>query len=296
MSDGDEIELARRRQAADIVRMAVMASGEPDEHWQQRVLDLVPRIAALMISSPNYPGAIEAASWVLQSSVFRAHFDHAEKEESSQRVLVYVKAQNSEDAEPLRTEPLYTALGKSMAWRVRQLVEGDEILVYKYIDQIDGKRKVRMLANFEVLRAVRRPESSADAPAAPNGRDAVADEGTGVAPPSAPVPESTPNPGGDAADGSVIPTGTSAASSIDDTLGPDPGRGRRPSGESEEDAAARRMAAVEEGIKGFDNRKKVAVNAITKGMGIKAWACPADDEELDKVLVIINKVARGELP
>lgn len=97
------------------------------------------------------------------------------------------------------------------------------------------------------------------------------DEGAGDSPPTSPAP---PSP-------------------IDEALGPDPGPSPRPEGESEEDALKRRMEAVEKSVKGMSNRQKIAVNALCRGEGIKAWASPSD-EELDKVLAIIAKVARGD--
>lgn len=87
-------------------------------------------------------------------------------------------------------------------------------------------------------------------------------------------------------------------SPIDEALGPDPGPAPRPSGggEPEEEALKRRMEAVELSMKGLTNRQKIAVNALTKGDGVKSFASPQSDEELDKVLVVVGKVARGELP
>lgn len=281
MSEDDEVALARRRRAIEVVRLAISAAGDIDEGFSDRVLAATPRIAALLQSSDKYPGAVEAAGWVLDASVFKATFDHAEIEDTSKRVMVYVTAVNADDAEPLRTEPIWSPLGRMMARRVKALNRGDQLVIYKYMDQFastDGKghkvmKNSRVLANFEIeRRAAQEPSAAAErqVPAVTPGP--VADAGVGED--SAPSP--TPN-------------------SLDETLGPDPG-GRLTAGSTADEDLARRMTAVELGMKGFDNRKKVAVNAITKGMSIKSFASPADDEELDKVLVVIGKVARGELP
>jgi hypothetical protein len=52
------------------------------------------------------------------------------------------------------------------------------------------------------------------------------------------------------------------------------------------------MEAVELAMEGFTNRQKVALNALCRGDGIKAFASPATDEELDKVLAHALKLRR----
>lgn len=291
MSENDEADLVRRRQGVEVVRLAIMAAGELDENWDRRVRDFAPRIAALLRPSGTTPGVLESAIWVLDAAVFKATFDHYEIEDKSQRVMVYVKSENSDDAEPLRTEPLWSQIGKAMAGRVkRELMKGDEILVYKHMDQFgEGKaaKNVRMLANFEILRRVRRPDDTVEQ--TPNSAPV---QGTGGEPPTPPVPPSAADTAID--DAEAVHSAAASASPIDDTLGPDPGKGAgRPAGSTEEEALARRMTAVDEALRGLSNRQKIAVNALCRGEGIPNWASP-DEDQLDKVLVIINRVARGE--
>lgn len=296
MSEGDEVELARRRQAMEVVRLAIMSAGDIDADWNRRVMSYVPRVAALLRPSGRNPGALEAAAWVLDAAVFKATYDYYEFEETSQRVMVYVKADNAEDAEPLRTEPVYTDLGRMMATRVKyELTPGDEILVFKHMEQIDAKRKVRMLANFEILRRVPRPDGDAvERPAGPQHPPAAPASGAGgdSAPP--PAPPSAATPAVDDVDGSPLTEPSTSPSPLDETLGPDPGPGSRPSGETAEDAQARRNAAVQAALKGLSNRQKIAVNATCRGLGIHGWESAATEDEIDAVLSVINKIARGE--
>lgn len=107
-----------------------------------------------------------------------------------------------------------------------------------------------------------------------------------------PAPAPTQDVDVGAGDGSAA---SPAPLPLDDTIGPDPGTKPR-AGETDEEALARRMTAVEESMKGLTNRQKVAVNAISKGDGVPAFASPDSEEQLETVLGIIRKVARGELP
>lgn len=284
MGETDEVELARRRRAIEVVRLAISAAGDIDEGFSDRVLAAAPRIAALLQSSADHPGAVEAASWVLDASVFKAKFERYELEDKSQRLMVYVHSDKAEDAEPLRTEPLWSPLGRMMARRVKALRRGDQLVVYKYMDQFkstDGAgrpmmKNSRVLANFEIERR------AAQEPSAPTG---------GAANPAA----VSSDPHGTGAGVGDPPPGSPAPTSLDNMLGPDDGV-RVPTGASDVDALARRMTAVEQSMKGLDNRQKIAVKVFCNAQGIKAFASPQDDDTLDKVLVIINKVARGELP
>lgn len=284
MSEDDEVALARRRRAIEVVRLAISAAGDIDEGFSDRVLAATPRIAALLQSSDKYPGAVEAAGWVLEASVFKATFDHAEIEDTSKRVMVYVTAANADDAEPLRTEPTWSPLGRMMARRVKALHRGDQLVIYKYMDQFastDGKghkvmKNSRVLANFEIERR------AAPEPSVPTG-----DAATPAAAP--PVPHGTDVGVDDLSPGSSTPT------SIDGVLGPDDGV-RVPTGRSEQEDLARRMTAVDESLKGLDNRQKIAVRIACNATGIKAFASPQNDDDLDKVLNIIRKIARGEAP
>lgn len=84
-----------------------------------------------------------------------------------------------------------------------------------------------------------------------------------------------------------------APTKIDESLGPDRG-GSVPSGSSEiVDGFARRMTSVEESMKGLDNRQRIAVRVACNATGVKNFMSPTE-EDLDKVLVIVGKIARGE--
>jgi hypothetical protein len=117
-----------------------------------------------------------------------------------------------------------------------------------------------------------------------------------------PVPAAEPSDG-EAQEPSVtaeqaLPAQVAAAQPTDAGVGDQgpPPESPAPTSLDGDAALKRRMEAVETEMKGFNNRQKVAVNAVTKGMFIKAYTCPVDDEELAKVLDVIGKIASGELP
>lgn len=136
-------------------------------------------------------------------------------------------------------------------------------------------------------------EPSADPDHREPTRSEVADAGAGED--SAPSPAPPPSPAvtaGDDAEAGL--SATASASPLDESLGPDPGKGQvRPAGESEEEALARRMLAVEESMKKMNNKDRIKVNALCRGEHIPDWQHPTEDE-LDTVLNTISKVARGE--
>lgn len=122
--------------------------------------------------------------------------------------------------------------------------------------------------------------ASTDEPDRPGPEDA----GAGGVPPTPPAPPST----------EIVADDDPVLSPIDEALGPDPGRAPRPSGESAADGQARRNAAVQDALKGMSNKDKIKVNATCRGEGIHGWEKAATEEQIDRVLNVINKIARGE--
>lgn len=136
-------------------------------------------------------------------------------------------------------------------------------------------------------------EISVEQQVAPN--PTAAPEGAGEFPPVSPAPESPSAPAGDGADPpQQSAEAVSAPSSIDEALGPDPGPKPRQAKDPDADVK-RRMEEVDAAVKfhGLTNRQKIAVNALAKGQGVKAWTCPADDDELKKVLLLIDEQGKA---
>ncbi len=167
--------------AMEAVRLAVMAAGPMtnERSWNMKVHEAIPSCAALLVS-----GAAETAEMVLGSSHFRAEYVRSEMEEAkpgnkpSKRMLVWfksdttdVKDADDDGTEHLRTEPSYTPAGYLMQKKVSSLSPGQQCVVYKHIQLIDGgRKKVRVLAHLEIIggqsRSVTpdRPPTSVQAP------------------------------------------------------------------------------------------------------------------------------------
>jgi len=143
-------------EAEQIVALAIGAAGASEDviRWKGRVNGLIPQVAAMFNEkSPQ----MKQANNVLNASVFMAEYVSHALEESSQRIMVTIKAEPSTDypdgLEPIRTEMLYNAIGKRQAKALEEFEPGDSILIWRYMDEVKSKkgRAVRTLAHFERL-------------------------------------------------------------------------------------------------------------------------------------------------
>lgn len=243
--------------ARDIVLAAIGAAGSAGSDlraWQRRVTALVPAIG-VMLAESKY-GPVEIAQAASNATGFAGEFVEYEMEESSSRAIITIRTKPSKDY-PEGLEPLRTY----PTWSD-----------YGY-QQV---RRVKELAKGDRLFVYKIMEKMGE------GREvrvlahfevigAASSRGT-----SSPTPPTDQTDAGPAAS---VPTEGSSA--------PAPPR----SATSAPDA--QHGAAVEESMKGFTNPQKIAVAKRCNAAGIASWVVPSDDD-LDKVLLIIQQVRKGE--
>ena len=188
MSDTPEIEAAR---------LAVLAAGAVNgdlRAWETRVAEMAPVIAAMLrvpsgdnINLATTP--VVTARKVLDADAYRATFVSSSPEEKTHRLLVKVKPDHgkpkwldADGCEEIRTEPGWTRAGFVMQRRIAKLEPGTPILVYKYVESIEGgEKQARCLVHFDILG---RPRSG-DQQAAPRQP---------ASPPAEPAPQQDPAP------------------------------------------------------------------------------------------------------
>lgn len=180
-------------------RMAVAAAfsfagqpGNSEAAWRVRFNEGVLRAAAQMNGR-----AAKMAQEVLDADVFRAEYLGHELEESSTRLLVHVRSDttaksdaNDDGTETLRTERTDNALGRAMQKRLEAIQPGTTILVFKYIEHMEGrgsKNKVRIMKHFEFL-----APPSGDATPSPSSQRTPSQPPTPAPPPG----DDRPSPGG----------------------------------------------------------------------------------------------------
>lgn len=121
--------------------------------WRNKVMELIPPIAAMMNDSAR---EWQAAASVLDAGVFPATYLGYELEESSTRCLVKLDSgkptKNYPDGiEPIRSHRTDGPMGRSMRERLDKLTKGDRILVWKALEPTKDGEKVRVLAHLAFL-------------------------------------------------------------------------------------------------------------------------------------------------
>lgn len=150
-ADDEEERAIARRDAKDIIRLAVGAAGASDDEaaWRGRVDDNIRVIAAMLDPRSDQ---MTQATRMLESVKFTGTFVKAKLETSSTRIVVTTSNVNGE-MEEIRTDRTDRPLGQQMARRVETLQPGDHLLIWKYMEEMDGSsgRKVRVMPHFTKL-------------------------------------------------------------------------------------------------------------------------------------------------
>jgi hypothetical protein len=136
-----------------IIAAAVAAAGprgSNDAAWKAKINEAIPHIAS-MISDGSRQTKI--AQEVLDASVFVAEYVRHELEASSTRCVVWLNSgrpsRNYPDGiEPIRSHRTDNAQGRAMKERLEQLKPGDEVVVWKALEEA-GENKVRVLVHLE---------------------------------------------------------------------------------------------------------------------------------------------------
>lgn len=178
----------------EIVLAAVNAAGPVGNNpgaWRAKVRDeLVPMIAAMLREGSPL---LQRADQVVGSAVFGGELVGMELEESSTRVIVRFRSETTsksddegDGTETIRTYRTDTAQGKAQYKRLQEAGVGAKLLIYKFMEEAQKGREVRILAHFEVLSTGTRSESPpppgptaqappADTPPSAGGADSLMD-------------------------------------------------------------------------------------------------------------------------
>lgn len=143
----------------EIVLAAVNAAGPVGNNpgaWRAKVRDdLVPMIAAMLREGSPL---LQRAEQVVGSAVFGGELLGLELEESSTRVIVKFRSETTsktddegDGTETIRTYRTDTAQGKAQYKRLQEAGIGAKLLIYKFMEEAQKGREVRVLAHFEVL-------------------------------------------------------------------------------------------------------------------------------------------------
>ena len=198
----------------EVVRLAVGAAGaigNDRRAWLRRIAELTTEIGAMFRPVPEShrdtaSTPLVTARKMRESASFLRTFVRYEEEANTHRMVVFFEADNQTNAdekegdgtESMRTEPAWTRAGTVTQAMVKELVPGQECMVYKYVEPIDGgRKKVRVLVHLEPRR---KPKNAGQQQAAPPrqaaaSQSAPADGGTASSPPA----PSQPDPRGEVA-------------------------------------------------------------------------------------------------
>jgi hypothetical protein len=134
------------------VFLAIQAAGQYDGEWESRVHQVVPVVAGMLRARSQ---AMEVAAQILHpdTKAIMGSYHGKQLEESSQRLIVSFVADNNVDGEieTLRTHRIDEQAGAAMANRLVALQPGDHCVFFKWVDDVNPKMKVRLLAGFERL-------------------------------------------------------------------------------------------------------------------------------------------------
>lgn len=182
-----------------VVELAVQAAGTADGKWGDRVVSLVPRVAAMFReprdeADPN--SLLNVARKVAEANVFTAEYrDHEYDGEGrdgnrpTQRIFVRVYDEKGQDGDYLdddgcqtvRTEPMWSATGRHTRKTLESMQSGQRAVFYRYTESISKTQKMGLLVHVEPLGQRSRQESAPRVPppaAPPPAREA----GEGPAP------------------------------------------------------------------------------------------------------------------
>jgi hypothetical protein len=162
---------------ARIVELAVQAAGAADAKWADRVVSLVPRVAAMFRpphddADPN--SLLNTARKVAEANVFTAEYRGHEYDENTKRVFVKVfdeKSQGQKNdhldengCQTVRTEPMWSAHGRATRKILESMQSGQRGVFYRYTETIDATRKMGLLIHLEPLGHQTRPPASESGP------------------------------------------------------------------------------------------------------------------------------------
>lgn len=175
----------------EIVRLAIMAAGAADDHWHDRVVALVPRVASIFREprdDKDPMALVNIARKVSESHGFRAEYRGHELDDNTQRLFVKFYDENGQDGEyldengcqTLRTEPMWSPSGRAMRAILERMQHGQPANVYRYSEAVSKSQKTALLTHIEPLKMRRNQTRPAPGPARSSGRQAE----EGVRPPS----------------------------------------------------------------------------------------------------------------
>ncbi len=136
---------------ARVVAAACAAAGPVGSNpgaWKGKVNDLIPEIAAMMSDHSHQWKQAEA---VLDADHVSCVYLSYELEDTSQRLIVGIMADNAQEMETMRTPPMYTQAGKRMRERLDKVQRGDRMHIWKVVEATrkDPTKKVRYIGHFE---------------------------------------------------------------------------------------------------------------------------------------------------
>lgn len=169
----------------EIVRLAALAAGQIDNHWQDRVVAAVPKIATLFAEpkdehDPN--SLLNVAAKVMRANTFTAEYRGHELDDKGRdgnqptlRVFVRLYDEHNQGSDYLdadgcqtvRTEPVWSATGRHMRRLLDSLEVGQRVVCWRYSEQIGKTKKVGLLVHLEPLG--RRRDSQGPPPGQPAG-------------------------------------------------------------------------------------------------------------------------------
>ena len=193
----EEIEIGDQARLA--AQLAVLGAGDPTASgWRTRVQQAIPHMAALVRDDFGYWG--RDAQMVMDADVFKGVYKSHEVDDRNGRINVWLEGEEN----PMRTMQVNTPPGADMQRRLASLREGQELLIFKYMELMSGERgtkgqRARLLVHFELVRSKKNAagsdagtphEAPSHAPAAvPSAPPPSAEGGEPSSPPSAPSPE-----------------------------------------------------------------------------------------------------------
>lgn len=249
----------------EIVRLAVLAAGQLDNNWQNRVVAAVPKIAAVFgePQDEHDPNAlVNVARKVAEAHVFTAEYRGHEVDDNSKRVFVKLFDEKNQDSDYLddqgcqtvRTEPLWSATGRSMKRILDGLESGQRIVCYRYSEQFDKTKKVGLLVHVEPLGRRRDPQGASVSPPAQERR---------------PAPERASSP----------------------APGPAGGEGPAPSppARSHDSADNAALSELERRFEALTPRQRVAYGRGCHGFGITDPMCPEPDK-MAKAFELLDQI------
>ncbi|HXG72127.1 MAG TPA: hypothetical protein VNJ04_16070 [Gemmatimonadaceae bacterium] len=136
---------------ARVVAAACSAAGPVGNNpgaWKGKVNDLIPEIAAMMSDHSHQWKQAEA---ILDADHVSCVYLSYELEETSQRLIVGIMADNAQEMETMRTPPMYTPAGRRMRERLDKVQRGDRMHIWKVVEATrrDPTKKVRYIGHFE---------------------------------------------------------------------------------------------------------------------------------------------------